>query len=53
MYTASLGDSIYVLHAFQKQSKHGAATPTRDLDVIRARLEAARKREKSTQGPST
>jgi phage-related protein len=31
-------DAIYVLHAFQKKSKTGAATPKRNLDLIRQRL---------------
>lgn len=34
-------EAIYVLHAFQKKSKRGIATPRRDLDVIRARLKRA------------
>jgi len=29
---------IYVLHAFQKKSKKGIATPQRDIDLIKARL---------------
>lgn len=29
---------VYVLHAFQKKSKHGIATPRTDLDLIRTRL---------------
>lgn len=33
---------IYVLHAFRKKSTSGRATPTRDLNVIKARLKAAR-----------
>lgn len=49
-YTASLGETIYVLHAFQKKSKRGVATPTRDLALIRARLKAAREREKRMRG---
>jgi predicted XRE-type DNA-binding protein len=33
-----LREAIYVLHVFQNRSKHGRATPKRDLEVIRARL---------------
>ena len=46
MYTARLGETIYVLHAFQKKSKRGIATPARDLAVIRTRFKAAKDREK-------
>jgi phage-related protein len=45
VYTAAIGETIYVLHAFQKKSKRGIATPARELSIIRARLLAARKRE--------
>ncbi|MDH2909643.1 MAG: type II toxin-antitoxin system RelE/ParE family toxin [Candidatus Eremiobacteraeota bacterium] len=41
-YTVKLGDTIYVLHAFQKKSKKGSETPKRDLDLIRQRLKEAR-----------
>jgi phage-related protein len=30
-----------VLHAFQKKSKHGIATPQPDIDLIRQRLKQA------------
>ena len=42
MYTTRIGDEIYVLHAFQKKSKKGIATPKPDLDVIESRLKTAR-----------
>jgi phage-related protein len=43
VYTAQLGDAIYVLHAFKKKSKRGIATPKQEIDLIRRRLaEAAR-----------
>ncbi len=32
---------MYVVHAFQKKSKKGAATPKRELDLITKRLELA------------
>jgi|SRR5450432_1894692 len=42
---------IYVLHAFQKKSKRGVATPKRDVDLIRKRyaqaLELANEYEKT------
>ena len=50
VYTVKFGDTIYVLHAFQKKSKAGSATPLPDVDLIRKRLkivhEAYRKGEK-------
>jgi phage-related protein len=30
-----------VLHAFQKKSKHGIATPKQEIDLIRQRLKIA------------
>jgi phage-related protein len=43
VYAARFKDTVYVLHAFQKKSKTGIATPKRELDLIRQRLaEAAR-----------
>jgi len=36
-----LGEKVYVLHAFQKKSKRGIATPKNDVELIRSRyLEA-------------
>jgi len=32
VYTVSIGESIYVIHAFQKKSKAGIATPNRRLN---------------------
>jgi phage-related protein len=40
-YTVRLSDAVYVLHAFQKKSKKGIATPKQDLDLIRGRLKQA------------
>ncbi|HEY7030524.1 MAG TPA: type II toxin-antitoxin system RelE/ParE family toxin [Thermomicrobiales bacterium] len=44
VYTVTLPDAVYVLHAFQKKAKRGIATPQRDLDLIRQRLRMARER---------
>jgi phage-related protein len=41
VYTVKFGDTIYVLHCFQKKSTHGIATPKPDMDLIRERLKAA------------
>ncbi|HEV2837045.1 MAG TPA: type II toxin-antitoxin system RelE/ParE family toxin [Pyrinomonadaceae bacterium] len=41
VYTVRFSDLIYVLHAFQKKSKKGVATPRPDVDLIRRRLRVA------------
>lgn len=41
VYTITFKEAIYVLHAFQKKSKHGIATPKKDMDLIEARLKRA------------
>jgi phage-related protein len=46
VYTVQFGDAVYVLHAFQKKSKKGRATPQLDLDRIRLRLNAAERMAK-------
>jgi phage-related protein len=33
---------VYVLHCFQKKSKTGIRTPKEDMDLILARLKAAK-----------
>jgi phage-related protein len=41
VYTVRFAGWIYVLHAFQKKSKRGIATPQKDISLIRQRLAAA------------
>ena len=41
VYTVKLAGVIYVLHAFQKKSKKGIATPKKDIDLIKKRLKLA------------
>lgn len=41
VYTVRFADRIYVLHAFQKKSKSGVATPKPDMDLIAQRLKQA------------
>ncbi len=41
VYTVRFKDAIYVLHAFQKKSKKGIATPKQEIDLIWQRLTAA------------
>jgi len=38
VYAVSIGDSIYVIHAFQKKSKTGIATPKPEMDLVKQRL---------------
>jgi len=37
-----IGKNIYVLHAFQKKSKKGIATPKHDIDLIKRRYAEAK-----------
>ncbi|MBL8290321.1 MAG: type II toxin-antitoxin system RelE/ParE family toxin [Bryobacterales bacterium] len=41
IYTVRFHDAIYVLHAFQKKSTKGIATPQREIDLIKQRLAVA------------
>ena len=34
VYTAQFDEAIYVLHAFQKKSTRGIATPKHEIDLI-------------------
>jgi phage-related protein len=43
VYLAKLADVLYVLHVFCKKSKHGIATPQRELNVVERRWKVARK----------
>jgi len=38
VYTVSIGDCVYVVHAFQKKSKSGIATPKSEIDLVKQRL---------------
>jgi len=40
VYTVRYGDTVYVLHCFQKKSSKGIATPKPDMAVIKSRLKA-------------
>lgn len=42
VYTVRFEGIVYVLHAFQKKSKHGIATPKQDVELIEARLKRAK-----------
>jgi phage-related protein len=41
VYTVRFAEVVYVLHAFQKKSRKGIATPQGDIDLVKARLRDA------------
>ena len=41
VYTVRFADRLFVLHAFQKKSKSGMATPKGDIELIKQRLKQA------------
>lgn len=41
VYALRLAGAVYVLHAFQKKSNSGRATPRRDMELIKQRLREA------------
>lgn len=41
VYSVRFDKVVYVLHAFQKKSKTGVATPKKELDLVRERLKRA------------
>ena len=42
VYTVKFAGVIYVLHAFQKKSQKGIATPKQDMELIKRRLQQAK-----------
>ena len=50
VYTVRFVGVLYVLHAFQKKSTKGIATPQRHLDLVRQRLREAETIHKATKG---
>ena len=49
VYTVKFAEAVFVLHCFQKKSKHGIATPKEDMDIIHARLKIAEALAKELQ----
>ena len=41
VYTVRFHDAVCVLHAFQKKSKKGIATPQKEIELVKQRLAAA------------
>jgi len=51
VYTVKFAERVYVLHAFQKKSKKGIATPKADVDLIKKRLGLAEQDYKTRSTP--
>jgi phage-related protein len=49
VYSVRFEDPFYVLHAFQKKSKSGIATPKKEINLIHKRLADAQKDYKKRQ----
>ena len=49
VYTVRYADAVYVLHAFQKKSKKGIATPRAEIDLIEKRLKDLIKEKEGRQ----
>lgn len=50
VYTVRFAGAVYILHAFQKKSKRGIATPEAELRLVRARLKAAKQHYEESYG---
>jgi len=38
VYAVTMGEDIWVVHAFQKKSTRGIKTPKKEIDLIRSRI---------------
>ena len=47
VYTVRFAGAVYALHAFQKKSKSGIATPKQEMELLKNRLKEARTLYKS------
>ncbi|SRR5258708_7032389 len=50
IYTVRFQGFVYVLHAFQKKSKSGIATPMKEIELVRKRLAAAERDYEERKG---
>ena len=50
VYTVRFHGFVYVLHAFQKKSKTGIATPKAEIDLIHQRLATAERHYREREG---
>ena len=53
IYTVRFASAVYVLHAFQKKSKTGVATPKLDIRLIEQRLREADRLHKEMKNDDT
>jgi phage-related protein len=53
VYTVSIGDSIYVIHAFQKKSRAGIETPKSEIELVRRRLKQLRSEVRDAEKKSS
>ena len=53
VYTVSIGDAIYVIHAFQKKSKAGIETPKSEIELVHQRLKQLRSEVKIAEKKSS
>lgn len=42
VYAVQLGDSVWVIHVFQKKSTEGIKTPKHEIDLVKSRLKQIR-----------
>ncbi|MCU1272605.1 MAG: addiction module toxin RelE, partial [Bryobacterales bacterium] len=49
VYTVRFQDAIYMLHALQKKSKKGIATPQKEVELVKQRLAAAERDHRERQ----
>lgn len=47
IYTVVTAEYVFVLHAFQKKSKSGIATPKQEMELVKSRLKEAKALYKS------
>lgn len=45
IYTVKFAGFVYLLHSFQKKSKHGISTPRKDIELVNKRLKLAQDQE--------
>jgi len=50
VYAVRFREAVYVLHAFQKKSRKGIATPKAEIDLVKRRLKAAEQHYQETYG---
>lgn len=51
--TRSPSGMLYVIHAFQKKSKAGIATPESEIELVRQRLKQLRREVKNAEKKSS